>query len=415
MNRRVLLAGLAAFLTLYVCAATREFAGDWLADRPGLTSLRLATRIVPENADYHYRLARYYDLVARDQDSAMQQYRLAAGLNPHDSRYWLGLANIYQGLGDVPNQTIAIERAIAVDPTTPDLAWEAANLYLAQAQTDKALHEFHVVMESSPEKAGLAMQLCWRISPDADALLGNVIPARLDSYFAFLSFLMSKEQTDGTLKVWDAMFGLHQPIPMERAYEYIRYLLLHKQPADAGMVWKQATSLVGLSAYLPSSENRIVNGDFNLDVLDGGFDWQYRKQSAVGLTLDARETHEGHRSLAISFDGPGIVDAGIYQLILVEPNTAYKFSGYYRNGEIDGAGGPHFSLQDLYTAQAYYLSPELKDAPEWKGVSGEFTTGPETQILVLRVERVPEGSPIRGKLWVADFRLTEAGADTASF
>jgi hypothetical protein len=53
-----------------------------------------------------------------------------------------------------------------------------------------------------------------------------------------------------------------------------------------------------------------------------------------------------------------------------------------------------------------YDSDELKEAGEsWKQVSGEFSTEDDCKLLVLRVRRLPEGSPIRGKLWVGDFRL----------
>jgi hypothetical protein len=50
----------------------------------------------------------------------------------------------------------------------------------------------------------------------------------------------------------------------------------------------------------------------------------------------------------------------------------------------------------------------LKEGPDWKQVSGTFTTSPQTNLLVLRVRRLPEGSPIRGKLWISDFRLVNS-------
>ena len=53
---------------------------------------------------------------------------------------------------------------------------------------------------------------------------------------------------------------------------------------------------------LPARNNLIVNGDFSLDVLNGGFDWQYQKQPSVTLTLDPSDFHGGHRSLLITFE-----------------------------------------------------------------------------------------------------------------
>jgi hypothetical protein len=141
-------------------------------------------------------------------------------------------------------------------------------------------------------------------------------------------------------------------------------------------------------------------------VINGGRDWQYEKQPGVTLTLDPSEFHTGRRSLLIAFDGPGITDAGIYQLIPVQPNTSYTFSAYYKNGELEGAGGPHFTIQDMYSQAVYYDSNELKEAGYWKSVDGEFTTSPDCKLVVLHVRRLPEGSPIRGKLWIDDFHLT---------
>jgi tetratricopeptide (TPR) repeat protein len=413
LKRRAVIA-LFACVGVYLVAVTMAFAAEWLASRPQLTSLRAAVRLDPGNADYHRRLGRYYDVIALDPAPAMEQYQAAVRLNPHNARYWLDLASVYQVRDDIENQTHAMKRAVEVDPTSPKVAWEAANLYMSRDQTAAALHEFHVVMEGDPYLPETAMRMCWRMSPDVDLLLKEVIPARIDSYLAFLSLLMSKEQTPGTIKVWDALIGLHQPIEMQPVFNYIRYLLLHKAPDDASLAWREAASLLALNAYLPSSNNLIVNGDFHLDVLNGGFDWQHQKRGSVSLALDTTEFHAGHRSLSITFDGPGVADAGVYQVIAVQPNTADQFSAYYRNGDMEGAGGLHFSLEDLYTAHSYFLSDELKFGSVWKNVSADFTTDPDTKVLVLRIQRLPAGSPLRGKLWIDDFRLVAKQAAEGS-
>ena len=410
-GKRALICGLLLLMVVYILVVTTQFAAEWLGSRSQLASLRAASKLDPFNALYHYRLARYYDLVVRDPSAAIAESNAAVQLNPHSAHYWLELANSYQMLGNEDLQTHAIERAIQADPTTPDVAWEAANLYLVQGQIDKAFHEFHVVLDGSGNMIGLVLNHCWRVRPDPDVLLREVLPAGSGYYFAFLDLLMSKQNTEATAKVWDAIIGLHQPIDLQHVFEYIRYLLLHKEPEEAKVVWREAASPLRLNAYLPSSNNLIVNGDFSLDVLNGGFDWQYRKQSSVALTLDTSDFHGGHRSLAITFDGPGIDEAGIYQLVSVRPNTTYQFSGYYKNGEIEGAGAPRFALQDLYSSKAFFMSDELKYGSAWRNVNGEFTTDGDTQILVLRVARVPAGMAIRGKLWIDDFRLIEKPAD----
>ena len=72
---------------------------------------------------------------------------------------------------------------------------------------------------------------------------------------------------------------------------------------------------------------------------------------------------------------------------------------------MDGAGGARFSVQDSYSAETFFSSDYLKNAEVWKQVAGSFTSGPNTKLVVVRVERVPAGSPMRGNLWIDGVRL----------
>jgi hypothetical protein len=316
------------------------------------------------------------------------------------------LASAYQVLGDTANQTVALESAIQADSMTPDVAWEAANLYLVRGENEKALREFRVVLANDPSLAATAIRYCWRITPDVDLLLRDAVPNTADAYLAFLTFLETKQETAGTVNVWNALIETGQPFERRHAYDYFQFLILHKEVDQAVQVWRQATTRFGLSSYLPSPVNLVVNSAFNSDILNAGLDWRYQKRAGVELMLDPSDFHAGTRSLQITFDGPGIDDAGFYQLVPVRPSTTYEFSAFYKNnGELEGAGGPHFTVQDMYSLAVYYESDELKDAGFWKSVDGEFTTDKDCKLVVLRVRRLPAGSPIRGKLWVDDFHI----------
>jgi Tfp pilus assembly protein PilF len=498
---------------IYVLVVGLLFVASVFGERPEFASLQRAVHLgtaswwrAAGNAEYSNHLGRYYALVARDPRAAIEPYRTATQLNPYSASYWFDLASAYQVLGDTSNQSWALEHAIEADPTTPDVAWEAANFYLVQGDNKKALREFRVVLENEPSLADLAIRYCWRINPDVDALLRDAVPPQSEAYIAFLTLLMSprnvdlsttaapanptgkrwvytlahadphagsnawvggkvtlsgytggaagnnvsatiaastettieivnpagtkanagtpvlrisrvvsdspvpaanstNRETEATGKVWAALMAAPQPFEQRSVYAYVNYLLDHKDVDQAHLVWQQAAPRFGLASYLPTRNNLIVNGDFSLDVLNGGFDWQYEKQQSVNLTLDPSDFHSGHRSLLISFDGPGIGDAGIRQLIVVQPDTRYEFSAYYRIAEIEGAGAPHLTIQDEYTQAIVYDSDELKEPGFWKSATGDFTTGADTRLLDLHIRRLPAGSPIRGKLWVDDFRL----------
>src|ERR1700689_2234202 len=249
-SRKTLLIEAAAALSfLYLLLAIRLFAGSFFGERLEFSSLQRAAHIDPWDADYQNHLGRYYALVARDPSSAIEPYRAAVQLDPHSARYWFDLASAYQVLGDISNQSIALERAIQADPTTPDVAWEAANFYLVQGDDQKALREFRVVLQNEPTLADPAMQFCWRINPDVDVLLRDVVPARSEAYIAFLGLLMRKEETAGTAKVWAAMMATPQPFEFRYAIGYLQYLLNHKDVDQARLVWQQAAPRFGLSAY----------------------------------------------------------------------------------------------------------------------------------------------------------------------
>jgi tetratricopeptide (TPR) repeat protein len=408
-KRLVLGAGI-LLCVAYLAVVGQLFLASWFGNRVTLSSLQRAARLDWDDADYHDHVGRYYALVARDPASAIASFRTAVQLNPHAARFWFDLSSAYEVLGNIPEQSKALEGAITADPTTPDVAWEAANFYAAQGQDDKALREFRVVLANDPSLANLAMQMCWRIKPDPDVLLAEVVPANAQAYVAFLELLMTKQETAATVPVWDALIATGQSFEERFLFEYFQYLILHKDVDDAYRTWREGARLFHHTSYIPMAHNLIVNGDFGLDILNAGFDWRYEKQPSVTLTLDPTDSHGGHRSLLVTFDGPGVNDAGIYQFIPVQSGTTYDFSAYYKDGDLEGAGGPHFTIQDFYTGAVLYDSDELRDAGFWKSATGELTTGADTRLLLLHIRRLPEGSAIRGKLWVDDFRLVKKEA-----
>src|SRR5258708_18368594 len=118
-----------------------------------------------------------------------------------------------------------------------------------------------------------------------------------------------------------------------------------------------------------------------MEVLNGGFDWLHQTTPGVSVALDPNDAHSSHQLLRITFEGPGISDAGIRQLLPVAPNTSYEFSGFYKAEEMDGAGGPKFAIQDLYHETPFFMSDDLRDSDFWRKSDATFTTGPYTRLV----------------------------------
>lgn len=407
-------AALGILACCYFFLAATEFVASVFASHAELGSLRRAVFLSPGNADYRYRLGRYYEYIAGDPQPAIESLRAAVDLNPHDARYWFDLAGAYQVTGYIAGQRDALNRALQAEPTAPKVAWEAANFFLIDGDIDRALREFHVVVENDDELSNAALVASWRVRPDADALLQYVVPARPDALNAFLNLLRSKQDTEGTIKAWRRLADLHEKFPNQYLFNQVAYLIQAHRPDAAMAAWQQSADTLGLSAYLPTEDNLVVNGDFSLDILNGGFDWNYTNRTGVKPLLDPSDFRQGHRSLSLTFEGPGISDAGIAQVIPVHGGTTYDFSAFYKSADFEGAGGPQIVLRDAYTGTPLFVSDSLRDADFWKEVHTQVTTPSTTTLLALVIERFPAGSPIRGKLWLDDFDLSPADSSETS-
>src|SRR4030081_2350361 len=184
-------AGLCLVLVgLYLYLALRAYFASHLAASPTLSNLNKATWLEPSNAEYRELLGRNLALSGANLDDAIASYRTAVHLNPYTSRYWLDLAGAYQVAGRTSDQEQSVEQAVETDPTTPHVAWEAANFYLVQGDQERALRNFRVVLANDPDAVDSALQLCWRETRDANQILDQALPRKAELYLSFLGLLI---------------------------------------------------------------------------------------------------------------------------------------------------------------------------------------------------------------------------------
>jgi tetratricopeptide (TPR) repeat protein len=396
------------FLGVYLQLGLRAYLASHLATVPDSTNLRKAIWLEPSNADLHDILGRNLALSGGNLDDAISSYRTAVQLNPFEARYWLDLAGAYQIAGRIGEQEQSVERAVEADPTTPNVAWEAANFFLVQGKVGKALHYFHVVLANDPDAVDSALQLCWRATGDANQILDQALPRSADLYLSFLRLLVSKQEVVAAEDTWDHLIGLQQKFPMKLVFPYFRLLISKQEIATAKTGWQQLANVDGaLQPYLPSRENLIVNGGFEESLLNGGFDWWYEPNPHATLAIDTSEFHRGTRSLSVTFDGRNASEAGIFQFIPVKPNSEYEFSGAWKAEDLDTASGPRFSITDAYSNASYVLTDDTLGTTPWRLQQARFQTGPTTNLLLLRIARQPAAPLIRGKLWIDDLTLVE--------
>jgi hypothetical protein len=407
--RKLLFAAAVFVLTgLYLGSSLRAYLATRLVAVPDVLNLQKAIRLEPTNAEFRELLGRNLESSGANLDDAISTYLTAVRLNPYEARYWLDLAGAYQVAVRTSEQEKSVERAVEADPTTPHVAWEAANFFLVQGDQEKALRHFRVVLANDPEMVDSALQLCWRATGDANQILGQALPPSPDLYFSFLRLLVSKQEVAAAENVWNHLIGLQQTFPAKLAFPYFRLLIAKQEVAAAQAAWQQLANVnPSLQAYLPSRENLIVNGGFEENVLDGGFDWWDESKPHATLAIDTDEFHGGTRSLSVTFDGQNPPEAGIVQFIPVRPNTPYEFSAECRTEELETASGPRFAITDAYTNAPYVLTDDSLGTNPWRLQEARFQTGPDTHLLLLKIVRQPAAPLIRGKLWIDDLRLVE--------
>jgi tetratricopeptide (TPR) repeat protein len=399
------------FVGLYLQWALRAYLAARLAAVPDSPKVQKAIRLEPSNAEYRDLFGRNLALSGEGLDEAIANYRVAVHLNPYVARYWLDLAGAYQIAGRTREQGKSVERAVEADPTTPHVAGEAANFFLVQGDREKALRYFRVVLanDSDSDTVDSALRLCWQATEDENQILAQALPPRPSLYLSFLRLLIHKQQTAAAKNVWNRLIGLNQAFSSKLAFPYFGFLINQREVAAAQTAWQQLAVLDrSIQLYLPSRENLVVNGGFEENVLNGGFDWWYESNPHAALGIDTSEFHSGTRSLSITFDGRNPGDAGIFQFIPVKPNTGYEFRAEYRTEDIESASGPRFAIVDAYTKASYVLTDDVLDTNPWRAQKARFQTGPNTNLVLLTIVRQPAGPLIRGKLWIDDVRLVEA-------
>jgi hypothetical protein len=392
---------------MYLQFALRAYLASRLASVPNAPNLRKAIQLEPSNAEYRELLGRGLALSIGSLDDAITEYGSALQLNPYVAEYWLDLAGAYQVAGRTTEQAESVQHAVTADPTTPHVAWEAANFFLIQGDLEKALRGFRVVLENDPAAVNSTLLLCWRATGNANLMLDQALPPRSDIYLSFLHLLIEKRQTAAAETLWNRLMTLKQSFSAPDSFPYFRFLLAQQEVASAQTSWQQLAGLdQSLQPYLPSRENLIVNGGFEENLLNGGFDWWYQARPDAALAIDTSEFYSGTRSLSVTFNGQDSPEAGISQFVPLKPNTDYEFSAQYRSEEVDTASGPRFSIADAYTKDSYVLTDDTLGTNPWRLQHAHFRTGPNTKLVLLKLVCQPPAL-IRGKLWIDDLKLVE--------
>lgn len=405
-TRKAALAGLVvAFCAAYVYVAGRDLLAWRWANSKSREKLERASALAGGNADYADRLGRQYFYASQDVPGAVREFERATSLNPGMAQYWMDLALAYSAAGQTSREREAVREAIQADPRTPYVAWDAANFYFALGDFPAAMAQLRPVFQYQSWSARDAMELSWRATHDAPLILEEALPDDAETRASFLKFLLEQNDPQAAAQVWSRMVESGQPFEARLAFPYVQFLLDQKRVAGAQQAWRDLARLDhGFAAYQPAL-GVMVNGGFEQEILNSGFDWRYQQVPHVNLALDPSEAHSGARSLLASFDGGPVREVGFWQSVPVRPGTKYELSAFSQAREWSGAGGLRLAVEDAFDHTPYGASELLATTAGWRQSTFTFTTGPQTTLVTVKLVPEPAGGTLSGRLWLDDVSL----------
>ncbi len=399
-----------AFYVYVVCSVWRA---DRLRGRIDRENLEASARLQPWDAQTQWLLGRYSLNVTHDYAAALTFLQRAIELNPYDGHCWLDLAELRQVRGENEQSQAALERALQAEPTSTEVAWEAANFYLIQNDDARALPLFRAAIKYAPANTAAAIDLTWRTTKSVSQIVSQVLPRQPEPYFTFLKTLTAQNQSSAASELWHDLIVQGFRFPVDEAFPYFDYLLQTQQIDQAKQVWTDL-SKVDPNVQDDASSNLVHNGGFETEFLTGGFDWRSQPAGQINVSLDTNQFHSGNRSLRIEFTGPAISDVGVYEFVPVQPNTAYRLNAFVKTDEITTASGPRLVVEESSTKSLLATTDEFLETTGWMPRTADFLTGPDTRLVTLRILRTPGDLLIKGTLWLDDIELTRASPTQAN-
>ena len=402
---------------LTVAAAKYAVADYWEQSSNPALWLR-AAEIEPSNAGNWYRLGRYRQLDFENSDLplAISYYERAVRIDPGASSVWLDLGSAYETAGDLARADQAYRKAQEDYPISSQVAWEYGNFLLRQNRTQQAFQQIRRAVSVSPALTPLAVSRCWRGTQDIDQILQFALPATPEAYWGAIEFFVRADLPVPATAVWKRLAADKTSFPISNAFPMLDLLVRSGDAEDARVVWQQALSSAAIAPEYSPAGSLIWNGGFEHDLLNGGLAWQYKTVAGATMSLDQETFHSGNRSLRVVFDGSANVDfSNLWQYVVVEPNTHYRFSVYMRADDLTTDSGIRFEVYDLKQAKMAATTTNVVGTQAWTLAQADLTTGRETHLLQIALRRFQStmlGNKIRGAGWVDDASLVPLPASS---
>jgi tetratricopeptide (TPR) repeat protein len=380
------------------------------------TNWELAARIEPGNPETWYKLGRFreVDFDNPDVPLAISYYQRAIQLNPRSPYYKLDLAGALELVGNNTDADKYFRAAQSAYPISAEVSWRYGNFLLRQGRLPEAYAEIHRAALVDPSLIASAVAQVWHSNPDVHILLDQVLPDTAEAYSQALGFLANAQEPTAALEVWNRLIAKDPRPDWKWVFMLTDMLVSQGKFDEAGTVWHEATARDAGSASPYSGNSLVYDGGFEKDISGGGFGWQQRDAMGADFDFDTDVKHSGSRSARLTFEGTdNLYYNGLFQYVLVSPVTRYRFQGFMRTEKISTESGMRFEILDPKDEKHLdVITPNETGNLPWTMEQTDFTTGPNTRLILVRLVRNPSGrldNKLRGTVWIDDVTLVPGG------
>ena len=405
---------LAATLTFF---SIRNARAANQAERGTRAGYEAAVGLEPSNPENWFLLGRYWQYSLYDSDPALaiSNFRRALSLNPRYADAWLDLGTVYESKGDVSAARDAYLQALNAYPASAAITWRYGNFLLRQGELQQAFVEIRRAVYADPKRSAEAFSRCWRVDPNVESILDNVIPPDRAAYLDVIRELAAEDQLAATLTVWQRLVSLHPRVSPADIISFADFLIQKGHLDDAHRVWQDAFQLSDVVTGDPPG-SVLWDGGFESNVRGGGFAWVFPATSpGVQVILDRRQKHTGKQSLRLFFDGKRNMNyEGVCTTTRVQPETTYRFYAWVRTQALTSDEGIRFRLSWFSDSGASGStdSQDSRGTQSWTRVEMPWTSGKDVhraRVCLLRNLSRGLDARLQGTAWIDDISLVPVG------
>jgi tetratricopeptide (TPR) repeat protein len=380
---------------------------DYLFRLDSESGVAHAARLIPQNAEYHARLAALEEDAGRNPRAIESALASAVAANPRLADAWLELGLRAEIAGDVPRAEMLLTRAARVDRTYSTL-WTLANYYFRHNQREKFWPVARLALRIGDVRAHDPVplfRLAWKMTRDPNTILDRAIPEVGAVQARYLEFLLSENLAPIAEAVTERVVAFGGEADLESVVSYCDRLIETGAAGRAIHAWN-ALCWRTLHGYRPLQPERgisLTNGDFAAAPLSHGFDW--RVPSVAGVAVERAGLPPAMR---ISFDGrQAEVCEPLVQYVPLVPARKYRLEFRYQTDGIQPGSGLRWHISDATTGQE--IAADAADmASELENAAGvRFTVPPAVSLvrLALGYRRTPGTMRIEGRVTLSAVSL----------